>query len=234
MPQITQFGEEEEAQWTGQADNDWSSPTEGDLTYWNQAWAVAGFITWRHNDQNLLSVPFVYHPTPFLPGATTVSHYGAIADPATSRGIRTASLPSLPPGDEWVMVDHYWRHELLGWIEAREIPGGREGKSPCEPVGVSATTIVVSNLLPESEDVDNIDLLCSVYRQFRPAGLIVSVVMIHMRWTLMIQRDLWIPASQKGGERLKVVVVFGADDAVGRALAMVSLSLITPLISLAL
>jgi len=50
----------------------------------------------------------------------------------------------------------------------------------------------------------------------------------------MIPRDLWIPASQKGGERLKVVVVFGVDDAVGRALAMVSLSLITPLISLAL
>jgi hypothetical protein len=179
MPQVTQLEEEEEAEWTGQADDDWSYPLNGDMNSWNQAWAVAGFITWRHNHQNLLSVPFVYHPTPFLSGATTVSHYGATADPATSRGLRTATLPSLPPGDEWVMVDHYWRHQLIGWMEARDIPGGREGKSPCEPVGVSATTIEVANLLPDPEDADNKDLLCFVYRQFRPAGLIVSFL-IHI------------------------------------------------------
>jgi len=34
---------------------DYGQPLWGDLTYWNQAWAVAGFITWRHNNQNLLS-----------------------------------------------------------------------------------------------------------------------------------------------------------------------------------
>jgi len=177
MPQLRQLEEgEEEAKWIGQADNDWPYPTDGGVTSWDQAWAVAGFITWRHNNHNLLSVPFVYHPTPFLPGATTVSHYGATADPATSRGLRSATLPSLPPGDEWVIIDHYWRHELLGWMEARDMGlGVREGKSPCEPVGVSGTTIEVSNLLPDPEDVDNIDLLCSVYRQFRPAGLIVSI-----------------------------------------------------------
>jgi hypothetical protein len=179
MPQVSQLEDEEELEWTGQVNDDWSYPLDAGIIAWDQAWAVAGYITWRHNNQNLLSVPFVYHPTPFLPGATTVSSYAATADPATSRGFRTTSLPSLPPADEWVMVDHYWRHELLGWIEARDIPGGREDRSPCEPVGVSATTIEVSNLLPDSEDVDHKDLLCYVYRYFRPAGLIVSIL-VHM------------------------------------------------------
>jgi len=86
-------------------------------------------------------------------------HDGATADSATSRGLRTAVLlpclagstticdpsilcPAAPPvpastrtkagpllplakGDEWVMVDH-----LLGWVQAKDTPGGDKGRSP--------------------------------------------------------------------------------------------------------
>jgi hypothetical protein len=143
----------------------------------HRAWAVTGCITWRHNDQALLTVPFLYTPTPFLPGAMTICDPELLrpANPMidmspTRQAPRSTTelriLPELPTGDSWVMVDRYWRHELLGWT-------ARGAGS--YPVGVSATTIEVGNLLPDDEDVDNMDLLLYVYRHFRPAGLIVSV-----------------------------------------------------------
>ena len=172
MPQITPYEDEQES--VDQSTYDHTMG--GHMIPFDRAWAVTGCITWRHNDLPLLTVPFLYTPTPFLPGAMTICDPSLLrpAHPMTDLSptrqappLRTklGKLPELPPGDEWVMVDHYWRHQLLGWTD-----GGPNG----HPVGVSATTIEVGNLLPDDEDMDNMDLLLYVYRHFRPAGLIVS------------------------------------------------------------
>lgn len=171
MPQSKQLEEEEETNWYDQYEQP-SDDYSDEILPWDQPLAIAGFITRRYNDIILLPVPFVYHPTPFLPGATTITNISTVADPATSRGYRTSTLPTLPPGDEWVMVDHYWRHELLGWMDPRDISG--RGNT-LEPVGVSGTTVEVGNLLADPEDVDDMELLRYVYRHFRSAGLIASL-----------------------------------------------------------
>ena len=172
MPQVNQLDDQEETDWS-YGDEQGFENSDDQIVPWYQAWAVAGYIIWRHKQHTLLTVPFIYDPTPFLPGASTVYAPNLFRpfDSAESEiaGTRTASLPLLDPGDEWVMVDPYWRHQLLGWIEQRDY-GSRESTI----VGVSATTIEVGNLLLDPEDTDHMDLKQYVYHHFRPAGLIVS------------------------------------------------------------
>lgn len=88
------------------------------------------------------------------------------------------ALPDLPDGDEWVMVDKILGRPLLGWAEVHycdskslRVDGARY------VVGVSAFEVIVGTLdidgFPGHED-PYIGILDWVYRQFRPAGDIVS------------------------------------------------------------
>jgi len=140
---------------------------------WFQALAVAGFVNWTHQKQTLLSVPFLYDPNPFLPTDPILYTPNLLfSDPSRVlqlAGVSVTSLPILAPGDQWVMVDPYWRHEMLGWLETREY-----GESESGTYGVSQSTIEVGNLLYDAEDTDHMNLKGYVYCLFRPAGLIVS------------------------------------------------------------
>jgi hypothetical protein len=146
------------------------------LIPWEDSWALSGCITWRHLDRPLLTIPFLYTPTPFLPGATT------IPDPLPNQSIHPASreldskrstLPDLPLQDDWVVVDGRWHYQMLGWREREERVGPYSRKVKYA-VAVSGLAIDVGNLMLDPEDIGNIRLLHFLYRHFRPAGVIAS------------------------------------------------------------
>jgi len=134
---------------------------------------MAGFFNWTHQKQTLLSVPFLYDPNPFLPTDPKLYTPNLLfCNPSRElhlAGTSVTSLPVLTPGDQWVMVDPYWRHEMLGWMDSRE-----SDELESRIYGVSQTTIEVGNLLYDAEDTDHMNLKGYVYCLFRPAGLIVS------------------------------------------------------------
>jgi hypothetical protein len=89
------------------------------------------------------------------------------------------SLPELPEGDEWVMVDKILGRELLGWTEVYYCDmQSFNGDGSRYVVGVSAFEIIVGTLdLDAFPGHDNplIGVLEWVYRKFGPAGPIVSM-----------------------------------------------------------
>ena len=180
MPQPTHLDDNEETEWTWSADDGADNPFNSLLDCWRHNWALAGHINWNHKDINLSSIPFAYTPNPFLANFP----FPEPSSGSNLAGITVTSLPLLGPGDRWVMVDPYWRHEMLGWMERRE-----DEESGSRPYGVSATTIEVGNLLYDSEDTDHMNLKGYVYCLFRPAGVIVSLTTVIGRM-LMLARYL--------------------------------------------
>lgn len=145
------------------------------LIPWEQSWALSGCITWRHQNRPLLTIPFVYAPTPFLPGATTIPdpspHQPFLPAPPQIETKRSL-LPDLPPQDSWVVVDGRWNYQMLGWRK-REERVGPYGRKVKYAVAVSGLAIDVGNLRPDPDDPGHLRLLHFLYRHFRPAGIIV-------------------------------------------------------------